>query len=1428
MGKIYLNDIGYGGVSGPASGDRVYVDQILDYGTHIADVVVNDTVTPMYAPPGAVNDVLTKTSNSGEYTSVVDQVGNANIDLSSLYEGKQNKLIAGENITINQNNDTISASKTNVTVTPAYNSGVDIGSIDVDGTNSTLYIPQSAISGILDVTANNISIVDPNTNIANINNFTGATGSAAGAVGLVPAPASGDTTKYLKSDGSWDTPPNDTYTVFDTTDDGLVPSPTSQETGMYLKGDGTWDTPTDHQYSVFDTNDDGLVPGPASGDTGKYLKADGSWDFPASAGVSDVEVDGTSVVTNNVAQIDLTGKQDALIASTNIQIAADGKTISATDTTYNDFSGTTHGLVPPRIYDADRTKYLKGDGSWGTPDNTTYTDYNGTVHGLVAPPSTSGSGRFLLEDGTWGEPTVTDVTVDNISVVSNGTAAIDLTDKQDKLIAGTNITIAVDGKTISATDTTYGEYAGSTAGLVPEPNVGDTGFLKIDGSWDMPHDTTYNTFTSSTDGLVPHPTGTASDRYLKEDGSWANPTSVGVSDVQVNGVSVVTSGVANITGLQSTLTPGDNIDITGSVISAIDTKYNVFNNNTDGLVPKVNGGTGFLKYDGSWATPQDTTYNDYDGTNHGIIGPPDTSGSGRFLKEDGSWTVPDYVTYPDYNGTGVHGLVAPPTTAGSDRYLKEDGTWGIPAGSGVLDVKIGNNTIVDANHIAQINTFAGSSPGVVPTSTNQDQNKFLKGDGSWSDITVTGITDVKVDNTSVVTNNIANINTFSGATTQDNGTKGLVPAPLIAEKDKYLKGDGSWGEPTGTTYNDYDGLVHGLVPLPTTSGSGRYLKEDGSWDNPPGGVSDVQTKTTSSGSYSTVVVNGVAQVDLSSLYEDKQNKLTAGSNISIDPTTNEISATNTEYNDFSGSAHGLVPQSTSGDQNKFLKGDGSWGTPPTTSIALDDLTDVDLINASDGQVLTYDANSSEWINATPSTGTTVVANPSGTATDSINKIQVNSTIYSIADELDELSDVAISSPTNNQILKYNSTSQKWENTNIPTPAIGLDDLTDVDISTPTNGQVLKYNSTSQKWENGTDNSNISDIQSDNVTIVDSNHIAHIDTMVGATSQNNGTKGLVPAPTTSDAGKYLKSDGTWDNEVEANPSGTATATLSKIKVENTIYDISGGGGGGGSVLAISKSDYDNLSTADKNNGTVYMVTTPAHGDQGILSLLHFDSLKDEAEDIIWTPLGLANISDKQSKFGNSSLLLDKFYSVGIYSSATDKFDFADNDWTIDAWIYPVAVDRYALFSIAPVNYGDCRLGVDLFYGNGSANEWAGSSGYSWDLVQSDGSQGQGSISLLTNVWQHIAYVREGNLLTLYVDGQQAVQNDIGNASIYHGETDVLKIGVWGDNGLGFNGYIDEFCVRNYAAWSAAFSPPSSPYEIYQPESYSIYYMSKKFS
>lgn len=62
--------------------------------------------------------------------------------------------------------------------------------------------------------------------------------------------------------------------------------------------------------------------------------------------------------------------------------------------------------------------------------------------------------------------------------------------------------------------------------------------------------------------------------------------------------------------------------------------------------------------------------------------------------------------------------------------------------------------------------------------------------------------------------------------------------------------------------------------------------------------------------------------------------------------------------------------------------------------------------------------------------------------------------------------------------------------------------------------------------------------------------------VGTDGTTDGASGLVPAPTTADVDKVLKSDGTWGDAaaVEANPSGTATDELKKIDIDGTIYDI----------------------------------------------------------------------------------------------------------------------------------------------------------------------------------------------------------------------------------------------------------------------------------
>lgn len=65
------------------------------------------------------------------------------------------------------------------------------------------------------------------------------------------------------------------------------------------------------------------------------------------------------------------------------------------------------------------------------------------------------------------------------------------------------------------------------------------------------------------------------------------------------------------------------------------------------------------------------------------------------------------------------------------------------------------------------------------------------------------------------------------------------------------------------------------------------------------------------------------------------------------------------------------------------------------SHSVDKLDDVTLTNISDGQILKYDSTTHKFVNDDESGGTYVEANPSGTATDTLDTLQVGNTIYNV-------------------------------------------------------------------------------------------------------------------------------------------------------------------------------------------------------------------------------------------------------------------------------------------------------------------------------------------------------------------------------------------------------------------------------------------------
>lgn len=96
---------------------------------------------------------------------------------------------------------------------------------------------------------------DTNTTYANMK---AATASAAGAAGLVPAPAAGKQTSFLRGDGTWVVPTNTTYGLASTTANGLLRQ-LNGNTSSFMRGDGTWATPPNTTYAVANESTNGLM-----------------------------------------------------------------------------------------------------------------------------------------------------------------------------------------------------------------------------------------------------------------------------------------------------------------------------------------------------------------------------------------------------------------------------------------------------------------------------------------------------------------------------------------------------------------------------------------------------------------------------------------------------------------------------------------------------------------------------------------------------------------------------------------------------------------------------------------------------------------------------------------------------------------------------------------------------------------------------------------------------------------------------------------------------------------------------------------------------------------------------------------------------------------------------------------------------------------
>ena len=332
-----------------------------------------------------------------------------------------------------------------------------------------------------------------------VRTMTGATSSADGATGLVPKPPKGgQSTKYLRADGTWQVPPDTT------TDTKNTAGSTDSSSKLFLIGATSQAAnPQTYSHDTAYVGSDGCL---YSGGT-KVLTAHQSISGKKNTqtAVSDPTADGTSATF--IATI-----------SQNAQgvITPTKKTVRTMGAASSSAAGST-GLVPAPAK-GDQGKYLRGDGTWQTPSTGTdtkntagATDTSSKIFLIGAtaqdanPQTYSQDTAYVGTDGClYSGGTKVLTAHQSISGKKNTQSAVsDPTASGNSLSFIATISQNAQG-VITPTKKTVSTMGGATssangtAGLVPAPPKDgyDTKYLRADGAWVVPP----NTDTKNTAG----------------------------------------------------------------------------------------------------------------------------------------------------------------------------------------------------------------------------------------------------------------------------------------------------------------------------------------------------------------------------------------------------------------------------------------------------------------------------------------------------------------------------------------------------------------------------------------------------------------------------------------------------------------------------------------------------------------------------------------------------------------------------------------------------------------------------------------------------------------------------------------------------------------------------------------------------------------
>ena len=171
----------------------------------------------------------------------------------------------------------------------------------------------------------------------------------------------------------------------------------------------------------------------------------------------------------------------------------------------------------------------------------------------------------------------------------------------------------------------------------------------------------------------------------------------------------------------------------------------------------------------------------------------------------------------------------------------------------------------------------------------------------------------------------------------------------------------------------------------------------------------------------------------------------------------------------------------------------------------------------------------------------------------------------------------------------------------------------------------------------------------------------------------------------------------------------------------------------------------------------------------------------------------------------------FDGTGDYISVANHadFNFGSGNFTIESYVYYSAQANQAIVAQWHTAATDRRAWQLRRDNSGQFRFYWSTTGADFPYIGSTGI----NLNTMNNQWIHVAVVRNGNTITMYVDGTDVVNTTL-TGSLYDNTTDDIFIGARSTNPPNIDhqteGYIQDLRItKGTAVYTSNFTPPTAP-------------------